>query len=332
MKRNGWQYKRKRYFHLPTVTEIKAGKILQQATQDLIFHILTLNHQNTALVLPPLIPNTLPTKFKKHGRSIILADTKDLESISNFSDLDPKTVRENAFEQVSLKPHFGYIYSNTKTGKQVKISLVDCIEAAWIFSYTHQDHPFLPKITVESYTGDEKISSPEREGGQFIVHIPTRGKLVNKKGTTIYPPAHKLELDSIAIKDNEHKIRIAWGLNDRSRHSCTTKGYTALRFPNQSRLCVHDITAVLGIIEQQTQIGNTIPYHTTPIAIPTELTVDFYMKLIDNCLIEADGRLKPLNQTEREIMLWGLVNKLGYEETFNPKGRKLRDYNLHRII
>jgi hypothetical protein len=327
-----WNYRKKRYFREPGIREIKAGKQLQGVSQDLVFHILTLNRRNTALVLPPLIPKNSAKRSKKKGRVVELADTRDLEAITNLSNLDPRTVRENAFDQVSAKPHFGYIYYNPETGKKVQILLADCIEATWLFTYPHQGHLFVDPITVESYTGEGGITSPERLGGQFIVTLPSRGKGVDSEGRTNYPSPHIIKVDNIAIYDNEHKIRIAWRVTDQTEHSCPAKTYGNLKFPTHPRLCVHDITAVLAVVDQQAQSGNVIPYQTTPIAIPTELTVDYYMKLIDNCLVEQDGKARKLNLAEREVLLWGLVNKLGYDETFNPQGKKLRDYDFHRII
>ena len=330
MRKEGWSYNRKRYFREPTIAKIKKDKSLQRVSKNLVFHILTLNRNNTALVIPPLVPKDLAKKLMKKGRTVKF-EMEDLETITDLSELDPRTVKENAFDKVPSAYRFGYSFQGTKSHNPMRISLVDCIEAAWIFSYTHQDHPFVPSITVEPYTGNGKYTSPEREGGQFIVHVPSRGKLT-RKGQVIYPPQHKIELESIAIADNEHKIRIAWGLTEKTGHSCESKMYRGLTFPPQPLSCAHEIAAILGVIEHQAQSGNSIPHHTTPIAIPTELTVDYYMKLIDNCLVEEDGKLRRPYMAEKEVLLWGLVHHLDHDETFNPQGEKLKNYNFHRII
>ena len=63
-------------------------------------------------------------------------------------------------------------------------------------------------------------------------------------------------------------------------------------------------------------------------AIPTQETVDYYVKLTDNCLIKTseDKNPRKLNSAEKEIMLWGLVKKLKHDDTFFAKD-KVKEYN-----
>ena len=53
-------------------------------------------------------------------------------------------------------------------------------------------------------------------------------------------------------------------------------------------------------------------------ALPTQFTVDYYKKLLNNVLIQNKKKtsMKKLNQAEQEALLWGLVTRFGHDKTF----------------
>jgi hypothetical protein len=84
-----------------------------------------------------------------------------------------------------------------------------------------------------------------------------------------------------------------------------------------------------------TQKKNIRPLEMNQFAIPTQFAVDFYKKLANNCLIQVQEenseegikrKTRKLNDAEREIILWALVQKLGHDKTFFAVD-KVRDYD-----
>ena len=93
--------------------------------------------------------------------------------------------------------------------------------------------------------------------------------------------------------------------------------------------CAHDIAGYLKIMDHYwNKDKNLVPLQMNQFAIPTQETANFYNKLSKNCLIQISEDKKPrkLNRSEKEILLWGLVHKLGHDKTFFAK-EKLKDYN-----
>ena len=71
-----------------------------------------------------------------------------------------------------------------------------------------------------------------------------------------------------------------------------------------------------------------IPVQMCQFAIPTQQTVDYYLKLGNNILIydnnlKNKNKLRKPNRAEKEIGLWALVKSLGHDKTFYSK--KSRD-------
>jgi len=65
-------------------------------------------------------------------------------------------------------------------------------------------------------------------------------------------------------------------------------------------------------------------------AIPTQETVDYYLKLENNVLVKdknlkSKDYLRKMNRAEREIALWALVKKFGHDKTFYSKKSRDKD-------
>ena len=60
----------------------------------------------------------------------------------------------------------------------------------------------------------------------------------------------------------------------------------------------------------------------SPFAIPTNLTIDYYKKLLSQVVMHDEKarnkyHLRRLNKAEQEIMLWALVKEKKYSQTFS---------------
>jgi len=69
-------------------------------------------------------------------------------------------------------------------------------------------------------------------------------------------------------------------------------------------------------------------------AIPSQETVDYYLKWCNNVLVRDEGleskdNLRKPNRAEREIALWHLVKSLGHDRTFyadRSRDGNVKDY------
>ena len=74
-----------------------------------------------------------------------------------------------------------------------------------------------------------------------------------------------------------------------------------------------------------------------PFAIPTQETVDYYLKWENNVLVRDESlrcrdKLRKPNRAEKEIGLWALVEALGHDRTFYSRQSRdgdVRDYSWH---
>jgi len=95
----------------------------------------------------------------------------------------------------------------------------------------------------------------------------------------------------------------------------------------------NDVAAMLGVMDYYaTTNDNPVPYRMGIVTTPSQMTVDFYKNIENNCLIQTpeDDKPRKLHLAEKEVLLWNLVKQFKYERTFKPEvGLKLRDYNWH---
>ena len=310
---------KKTFFKEATIGEIKKkDKIKINALYD----ILNLK-QNEYTIIPSFIPKNYENsrKFMKHGPEVKPARYSSLEHALKIRKT-PVQLREEAFNNIKQYEFCGYSFMPLgKDKRKRKVSLVECLEGARIFAYSHQKRA---PIFIRSYADAERV---KKDGAEVVTKVPSRTKKENKIQS---------KLTSVPFKDSLEKYVIS--LNIGSDHSCQSKRFNIrYRYSDDKEssgivnICAHDIAGYLQLIEQELNKNkNIIPLQMCQFAIPTQQTVDYYLRLENNVLI-YDGNLKnknklrKLNRAEKEIGLWALVKSLGHDKTFYAT-EKIKDY------
>lgn len=318
---------RKAFFQERKTGEIRKFDNIKQVSANLIANICGLG-ENQALVidLPQgLVPQARYHRnsrtFMKHGLEVYIKRFDSAQEAIKAGKT-PVQLREEAFDSIkggnkaycaySFKPVSGLDFRTRK------VSLVDCLEGAQIYAYSHQQN--VP-IDVKAYDGAKRVA---REGADIVVAVPSR----EAKGDR-----YTFKFSSVPVLDNPDKFAIANSVS--TDHACNDKRFN-IRYKHfqdkaSSRVfnfCAHEIAGYLEIMDHYVREGKSIiPLQMNPFALPTQLTVDFYKKLANNCLIKMgeDSKPRKLNDAEREVLLWGLVSRLGHDKTFYAT-EKLRDY------
>ena len=165
----------------------------------------------------------------------------------------------------------------------------------------------------------------------MIIDVPSRTKGSGRI---------KFKLINVPVVDSAEKYKIC--LNIGSDHSCSSKRFNIrYRYTDDKEssgvinICAHEIAGYLQLIENLWENDkNIVPLQMSQFAIPTQLTVNYYLKLNNNVLIKDEGlkskdKLRKPNRAEKEIALWALVQELRHDETFFAKSSRdgnLKDY------
>lgn len=319
---------RKAFFQERKTGEIRGFSDVKQVSAHLIANIQELG-ENQALIIEAengLVPQKRyhgnSRTFMKHGPEVIIKRFDSAEEARKYKQ-KPVQLRKSAFDALrgttnaycaySFKPVSGLDFRTRK------VSLVDCLEGAQIYAYSHQQP--VP-IEVKAYDGARRVAV---EGANVVVSVPSR----EDKGDR-----YKLKFSSVPVCDNSNKFVIANSIL--TDHACGDKRFD-IRYKNfydkessrVFRFCAHEIAGYLATMDHYVKTGkNFVPLEMNPFALPTQETVDFYKKLANNVLIKtgSDSTPRKLNDVEREILLWGLVSRLGHDKTFYAT-KKMRDYN-----
>lgn len=153
-------------------------------------------------------------------------------------------------------------------------------------------------------------------------------------------------MTSVPVRDNKEKHAIS--LNIGSDHSCPSKRFNIrYRYSDDKEssgivnVCAHEIAAYLGVIEHfWDEQKNVVPLQMCQYAIPTQQTVDYYLRLENNVLVKdkslkGENKFRKMNRAEKEIALWALVKELGHDATFYAKKSRDKDvaeYNWRQNI
>ncbi len=333
---------KKAFFCEPTKAQITRFT-QQQAERDLVDRILSLPEDQYLLVTRPLVPHDYESSwhFLRHGARVGLGLGESLEVTARTVAKErrlpvPVDFRIAAFNglQQAKGLYSGYEYTpntirpyNHRDTRVRRVSLVECLEGARLYAYTHQ--VVMASIDVEHYTEAKAV---EKDGAVFHVHVPSRGKGA---------PRYRFNITSVPIIDNAQKWGIAWGAASEG-HDCLRGMYMGLRYASKEdsqvfNWCAHEIAAYIAMMGEMSKKGNRVPLQMSQIALPTQLTVDFYKRLCDSVLIhdeelQSKNKLRVLNKAEQEILLWGLVHKRGHHPTFFADGNVSKyDWNLRHM-
>ena len=317
---------KKTFFKENTIGEIKRKNKIKIKE---ICEVLNLK-QNEYTIIPSSIPKNYQNyrKFMKHGPEVKPARYYSLEQALKIGKT-PIQLREEAFNKINGYEFCGYSFMPLGRDKRKrKVSLVECLEGARIFSYSHQKNA---PIFIRPYADAEKV---KKEGAEVAVKVPSRTKKERKL---------QFKLISVPFKDYQEKYIIS--LNIGSDHSCLSKRFN-IRYKYSDdkessgivNICAHEISAYLELIQQELDKNkNIIPAQMCYFAIPTQETVDYYLKFENNVLIyddkiKAKNKLRKPNRAEKEIGLWALVKSLGHDKTFYSKKSRDGDVADYRWI
>ncbi len=285
--------------------------------------------KNEFTIIEPIFAGNYDSgkKFMKHGPEVLPRRQYSIKQAVN-EKLTPIQLREDVFNHLNGPYYCSYSFMPLgKDSRKRKVSLRECLEGARIYAYSHQVQGVNknPEIIVKPYDKAQRVAI---DGAEITIELPSRTK--NHKRIDF-------KLMNIPVIDSKEKYAIS--LNFSSTHSCPAKKFK-IRYPYLKsketsqvfNICAHEIASYLKVIEHYwNKKKNIIPLQMCQFAIPTQKTVDFYLKLNNNLLIK-DVKLKSKDKLRKpriadlEIGLWGLVRKLGHDETFCSQ--KSRDGNI----
>ena len=318
---------KKAFFREATKAEIKRKALVNV---DGFIGVMNLKEGEYAV-----IPNFLrgdaeaARKFMKHGPEVKLSRCYSLEkAIENR--LTPVQRREIAFNKIRGHEYCSYSdqpLRTTRDQRKRKIPLVECLEGARIFAHAHQS--FGTFMRVKSYADAKRV---RKEGADVVVSVPSRTKGERRQ---------QFKFMSVPMIDSPEKYGIS--LNLGSDHTCPSKRfnirYRYLEDKESSRVfnfCAHEVAGYFKLAEQEwNENKNIVPLQMCIFAIPTQETVDYYLKWGNNILIRddsikaVDGLRKP-RKADKEIALWAWVQKYGHDRTFFAKQSvdgSVQDYN-----
>ncbi len=318
---------KKKFFEERTVAQIKKlEKIViepDQTVKDIAKVIEDTASGQYVLVTCQIIPgDQTVNKFKKHGPDVKLKRFASEEDMI-ASALTPLDLRAQAFGSItspfyscySIKP-FG-VDSRTN-----RISLETCIEGARIFAYVENT----PSTSID-IMADYSAKVSRREGTTFVVSVPSRTKGEDKHEFTLY-----------CVPTERANKRFSLWPKLRSTHNCKSKEFGRIRYNYEDQkedskvfiYCPHEVAAYLKICSDRSKAKNRTPLEMSPFALPSEKTVEFYVKAINNVLkIDEDGKLRKLNRADIEILLWAMTINHRDDKPWYASGRirKLQDYN-----
>lgn len=320
---------KKEFFRENTVAEIARNKVLvEKLLSDLE------NIEYIVIDSGVLVPKGYESarKFMKHGLEVRPKRFYTLDQAVQDART-PVQLREDAFNKIKNPNYCGYTFMPIGRDKRKrKVSLIECLEGARIYAFAHQTPS--ERIKVKPYDDSKRV---RRDGAEIIVEVPSR--VEGEKPV-------EFKLFSVPVVDAPEKHKISLGIG--SDHSCGSKRYNIrYRYSDDKEgsgivnVCAHEVSGYLEIINHYlNNEKNLIPLQMSQIAIPSQDTVDYYLKLLNNVLVKdpsvkAKNQLRKMNRAEKEIALWGFVQKLGHDKTFYAKGSRdgnVADYDWQQTV
>ena len=322
---------KKSFFREATKAEIIRKRLVE--TGDLVqlsLDAIAQLGEDEFIIVPAFTPKRYESarKFMKHGPEVKLRRVYTIEQAIKLGRT-PVQLRGEAFNSIRGHNFCGYTFLPLgRDRRKRKISLIECLEGARIFAYAHQSGV---GIGVRPYADARRV---RREGAEVSVEVPSREK---GKGRMLF------KLVSVPFVDSPEKYAVS--LNIGSDHSCPAKRFNIrYRYVDDKEasgivnLCAHEIAADLELIQQEWQKNkNIIPLQMCQIAIPSQATVDYYLKWENNILVRDDSlkskeRLRKPNRTEKEIGLWAWVEALKHDRTFYSRESRDGDVRAYKWV
>lgn len=319
----------KEFFRSLTKNEIKKKEFIEV---DKIIDILNLKF-NQYTIFDEFIPRGFdsPRKFMKHGSEVKPKRFYSLEQTVQDCRT-PVQLREEAFNNINKSTYCAYtILPLGRDKRKRKICLYECLEGARIYAYVHHNMED-EKIKLKVYRDAKRVRI---DGADAVIEVPSRTKGAE---------SIQFKLTSVPIIDSNEKYKIS--LNLGSDHSCKSKRFNIrYRYTDDKEgsgifnFCAHEIAGYLELVDNEWENHkNIIPLQMSQFAIPSQLTVDYYLKLENNLLIRdkdvKGDNLRKAGPADKEIALWNLVKNYGHDKTFfskNSRDGNLRDYKWRDI-
>ncbi len=320
----------KQFFREATKGEIKAKHLVDIFGDEF--------HSKGVIAIANLRPDeyaTVPVpddyesgrKFKKHGDEVKLKRYRTAEDAVTDAKT-PVQIRKQKFNGLYSHKYCSYSFMplSGNDWRKRKVPLVECLEGARLYAYMNQVPGTFAR--VKAYSDAKRV---EIEGAEVAFEVPSRRDEIRR---------YQGKLVSVPMIDAPEKFAIAPSIG--SDHSCSSKRfsirYMYLDDKETSKVfnfCAHEIAAYLKLIEQQKKEESLVPLEMCEFAIPSQKTVDYYLRILNSTLIrdeniKAKDKLRKPNKADIELMLWAWVKELKHDRTFySDKARdgRVKDYN-----
>lgn len=308
--------KHKKFFREPTESVVKDLNIINIESfqhSNLVNRILDLQEKECIVLNGQLLPSIYQNSwhFLKHGSKVspnghhaFRAFKKrkftpfDLR-VESFNDLNPD-ILYSGYEYFPLT-----IWPYSRIDNRIRrVGLVECLEGARLFAYSHQI--LQDGIEIEDYSQSGLVAT---EGATFHAHVPSR---------TQHGSRYRINVYHVPIAGNFERYFIS-RRTETDVHNCRRSQYINIRYsedqPEVFDWCAHGVAAYLEIAYKKFNNDNKTPMIMSQMALPTDLTVKFYKRLCDSVFVD-DGKLKPLTKADQELLLWELVKEKKHFNTF----------------
>ncbi|MBW3021183.1 hypothetical protein KY334_07850 [Candidatus Woesearchaeota archaeon] len=321
-RRNRKNKPKKAFFQTNGIRDIKSGKEPVTFSDNLVKNILSLDSTQYGVIeFDNLIPEEYSSsiEFMKHGTKKVLGKLEQLTL-----DVTPQDLIAMNMDNTSSCRYSGGLFCIDE-GFEFEIKLLNCLEGLQLLYYLHKDRR--SALSVDLYDGNSN-------------NVGLDAKVSLSSRTKDKSPYDSIRFSRVPILDNERKNDILYAL--RVEHNCEYRDYDIRRESRftedvdliRRNFCPHEFAAYYSILFSYLEDNRDkakVMYDMSLFPFPTQLTVDFYKKMMNQTLIKETKDKNPrlIKEGEAEIMLWGLVHKLGYEKTFKPE-RKILEYNWNK--
>ena len=313
---------KKQYFREPSLAGIlkDSEPVYVSMPYKFIEKVFGLKENQYLVINSMLIPPKYGSqkRFLKHGKFVQIKTPSSIdEAVENH--MFPFRLRQESFDSIDsiYKPGYSFRpFADFQDDKRERrVSLVEICEALRILSYGAQTGSDIR--IIKAYADSERAA---KDGATIAVSVPSR---------TEKHPRYNFNMRSVVVDSNDpNSYAVANGFaTDISlpakRWSFGYNFYEDKEDSNVVNIFAPEITAYFKFMLQELykEKPNKSSADMTPFGIPTNLTINYYKKLISQAVIydpksKNKGNLRRLNNAEQEVMLWALVKELKYEETF----------------
>ena len=319
----------KDFFKEPSAKEIGDLGTLRGFSSNLVRNVERLYEDQGGVIEIRLIPEAFDSgrKWMKHGEEVKLRRYRTLDDIAH---VNPIELRREAFSKVGNRARGPYSFKPVVGDRKTRrVTLVECMEGAKIFSYVYQTPKIAgnPSFDIKAYDDAQGVA---RDGAVIVVEVPSRTEKHDK---------YKFNFMSVPILNNDAKYTIAHSLS--TDHVCEHKRYQ-FRYkspddPERSDVidyCAHDIAGYFATVDHFKENGNFVPLHMNQFAVVTQDAVDYYDRLGFNCLIKTPDDRSPRKLTgpEKTLMMFGYNHIRGHDKGFSGDIDGVKNYNWRSIV